>query len=643
MARIPEHIVEQIRQSTDIISVIGEVVMLRQRGRNYIGLCPFHNEKTPSFNVNHERGIYKCFGCGKGGDAVKFHMDYYKQSYGEALRALAEKAGIRLEEDHSTDSISNFDIAYSALYQAANFYQCLLMKHEGYSALEYVRGRGFTADTIEKFMLGYAPDTWDFLTKELRIQGFTEETLTDTGLVVRKEETGRIYDRFRGRLMFPIHNEVGRVIGFGARQLADDGMGKYINSPQGLVYDKSKVLYGIAQAKEEIRRKGYVILTEGYADVITVWQAGFKNVVASSGTALTREQLRLLARYTTHLKCVYDADNAGINAALRGTELALEEGFDVDIVRLPQGDDPDSIIRTKGAEAFARALEQAVSFIDFKADIAKQQGLLATPRGQTQAVRGLVETIAKVSDRIKRDFMVQSLAQRFGLRETDVHKELAEALRSQMRTRKGGSTDRQTHTRSEITQGRQSIIREEMQTVEEQEVPTTETSIELYPEEEKLLRVMLTLQEAIPHITEVLQVQAKHFITPSAQKLYMRIVEVASTQANDILHTLIADESLSQEEEEMITGFAIESEAPSTYWKEQLSVVVPDETRQMVDDCARGLILRLLEQELVALQIAQKKNPEEFSGFERYMQILEAKRRIEAQRGLELAEPIDSL
>lgn len=685
MARIPEHIVEQIRQSTDIVTIISEVVMLKQRGRNYIGLCPFHGEKTPSFNVNQERGIYKCFGCGKGGDAVKFLMEYHKLGYGEALRSLADRAGIRLEETASdgSDSANKYDLVYSALKSTAHLFQELLMKHEGLDALRYIRTREFSADTIQKFALGYAPNAWDVITKELTAQGYTEETLLSAGLVVKKEGTGRVYDRFRNRVMFPIHNEVGRVIGFGARQLEEDGMGKYINSAQGLVYDKSKVLYGLFQAKEEIRRKGFALLTEGYADVITVWQAGFKNVIASSGTALTKEQLRLLARYCTHIKLVYDADTAGINAALRGMDTALEEGFDIDIVRLPKGEDPDSMIRTKGIEAFERAVQSTASLVAFKADVMDSQGLLSTPRGQTQAVRSILDTIAKVPDRLKRDFMVKQLAQLFALRETDVHQELESILRhhtQQQRrnqSREQHRTDRTTlHTTttahhhtdttatSHIVDGRQTILRTAHHSSTDQHIHDGATPLpffdtphsandddrlrvsqlqELFVEEETLLRSMLTIKECIPHITDVLCIQKHHFSSETAQILFQAILSAAQHSA-DPLHILIADESLPEDYGMLIAGFAIQTETPSIQWKEQFDVEIPDETKIVIDDCARELILRRLRTEANTLQHTIQQSPDLAKDlFFRCISIDKTRRIIEQTRGHSLDVAIETL
>jgi DNA primase len=320
--RIPDQIIEQIRHDTDIVEVISDFVVLKKRGRNFLGLCPFHNEKTPSFNVLPEKGIFKCFGCGKGGDAITFLREHQKISYPEALKLLAERLGISLPDDtddHAQGESNRYENAYNVLRLAGNFFYKNLYADIGSEALQYVRLRGFSEETVKKFALGFSPDSFSATMSELKALGVSEEALLDAGLVGKKEETGRVYDRFRGRLMFPIQNPTGRVIGFGGRRMNDEdtASAKYLNSPQSLVYNKSEVLYGIFQAKDALRQLGYAILVEGYADLLSVHQAGFQNVVASSGTALTKEQLRLLSRFCKRIKIVYDSDKAGINAALR--------------------------------------------------------------------------------------------------------------------------------------------------------------------------------------------------------------------------------------------------------------------------------------------------------------------------------------
>ncbi len=356
--RINNETADRIKQTADIVEVIGDFVSLKKRGANYIACCPFHNEKTPSFNVNPVRQIYKCFGCGAAGDSVKFVMDIEGVSYGEALRHLAQKYHIEVEEEEQTPEEvlrqNERDSLYIVLNFAQKHYQKLLLEHEEGQAigLSYFRNRGFNDPTIKAFGLGYSLNEWDGLTKEAAQRGYNPELLQKAGLTLHKEGTNdRYYDRFRGRVMFPIHNVSGKVIAFGARILINDkNQPKYINSPETDVYHKSKILYGIYQAKNAIRQEDVCYLVEGYTDVISLHQAGIQNVAASSGTSLTEEQIKLIARFTQNITILYDGDAAGIKAALRGLDMVLEEGLNVSLVTLPDGEDPDSYVYKVGAE-----------------------------------------------------------------------------------------------------------------------------------------------------------------------------------------------------------------------------------------------------------------------------------------------------
>jgi DNA primase len=295
---------------------------------------------------------------------------------------------------------------------------------EGKIALEYFRHRGFTEATIRKFGLGYSRNTWDDLVNLIRSKGRDPALFDKAGLILTRED-GSYYDRFRGRGMFPLFSPAGRPIGFGARKLReDDPLGKYINSPETPIFNKSRNLYGLFQSREALRDKGVAIMVEGYADLISVFQAGIENIVASSGTALTEEQIHLIGRYAKSIVLVYDGDSAGSAATARGADLIIEHGLDVSIATLPSGEDPDTFVRKQGKDAFADLIAHAVSFLDFKAESFRNAGMLHTPEGKTQAVRSLVQTIAKVKDEIKRTFMVQSVAERYGLYESVLYKEL---------------------------------------------------------------------------------------------------------------------------------------------------------------------------------------------------------------------------
>ncbi|HWP81411.1 MAG TPA: DNA primase [Bacteroidota bacterium] len=423
--RIPPETIDQIRDANDIVEIIGGFVRLRKRGKNYIGLCPFHQEKTPSFTVSQEKQMYHCFGCGKGGNVFTFVMETEKVSFVEAVRSLAERVGIALPSESGDARSSEIENLYNVCRAAGLFFHRNLETSEGTTALEYFRGRGFSEETIKTFGLGYALNSWDGLINHAKREGLNPEYLLKAGLV-RTRDDGSMYDYFRGRAMFPILSTSGRVLGFGARKIRSDDPieGKYINSPETPIYNKSRILFGLFHTKESIRSEERALLVEGYADLISLFQAGVQNVVASSGTALTSEQLQLLGRYSKKLVLVYDADSAGSSAAVRGIDLALGQDFDVQVAELPEGEDPDTFVRKHGAAEFRALVARSVSLIDFKMGRFRAAGHLTTPEGQAQAVRSVVQSIAKMKDELKRSFYVKEVAQKYELYESVLHREL---------------------------------------------------------------------------------------------------------------------------------------------------------------------------------------------------------------------------
>ncbi|MDD2279608.1 MAG: DNA primase, partial [Bacteroidales bacterium] len=344
--------VDRINAAADVVEVIKDYVSLKKRGVNYIGLCPFHNEKTPSFSVSPSKGIYKCFGCGKGGNAVNFIMEHDQMSYVEALKYLANKYNIEFEEKELTPEEikqrTQRDSLMVVTAWAQGYFTDTLHKHsEGKSiGLSYFRERGFRDDIVEKFQLGYSLEQRDALTEAAQRLGYKKEYLVKAGLSIERDD-GSAFDRFFGRVIFPIHSISGRVIAFGGRIMKTDAKAaKYLNSPESEIYHKSNVLYGIYFAKKAITQTDKCYLVEGYTDVISMHQAGIENVVASSGTALTTEQIRLIKRFTPNITVLYDGDTAGINASIRGIDLILEEGLNVKIVLLPEGQDPDNYAKS---------------------------------------------------------------------------------------------------------------------------------------------------------------------------------------------------------------------------------------------------------------------------------------------------------
>lgn len=421
--RINPETVERIKQAADIVEVVGDYVSLKKRGSNYTACCPFHNEKTPSFNVNPARQIFKCFGCGAAGDAVKFVMDVDGIGYGEALRHLAQKYSIEVQEEVLTDEQEQRQNARESLYIVLNFaknffQQQLTDTEEGQAiALSYLKERGFNETIRKKFELGYSPDVWDALTQAAIAKGYNADLLEKAGLLIRREGSASGgYDRFRGRVIFPIHSVAGKVIAFGARILKTDPNAKghqpkYLNSPETDVYHKSDVLYGIYQAKNTIRQLDVCYLVEGYTDVVSLHQAGIENVVASSGTSLTVEQIRLISRFTPNVTILYDGDAAGIKAALRGLDLVLEEGLNVSIVTFPNGEDPDSYVQRVGAEAFKKHLQSAArDFITFKTQT-QLEDAGDDPFRKAAVITDVVGSIVKIPDAIKRQIFFRRTAE----------------------------------------------------------------------------------------------------------------------------------------------------------------------------------------------------------------------------------------
>jgi len=405
--------VDRIMEATDIVEVIGEFVQLKKRGANYVGLSPFVNERTPSFTVSPAKGIFKDFSSGKGGSAITFLMELEKFTYPEALKWLAKKYGIEVEETvDTTENLEEQNRRESLMivsgYAAKFFHESLLDTEDGRSiGLSYFKERGFNSETIKKFELGYSPDQWEAFTGSAIKEGYQEEFLVESGLSV-KRDNGTLYDRYRGRVMFPIHSFTGRVIAFGGRTLkTDKNVPKYVNSPESEIYHKSNILYGLYFAKKAIREEDNCYLVEGYADVISVHQAGIENVVASSGTSLTVEQIRLIGRLTKNITILYDGDAAGVKASLRGLDMILEEGLNVKVVLFPDGHDPDSYVQKFGTAGFKKHIDDnKKDFILFKTSILLNEAG-TDPLRRAEIIREVVESIAKIPDSIKASVFIQ--------------------------------------------------------------------------------------------------------------------------------------------------------------------------------------------------------------------------------------------
>ncbi len=435
---IPANTVASIIETARIEEVVGDFVSLKRRGSNLIGLCPFHQEKTPSFTVSPAKGIFKCFGCGKAGDSTRFIMEHEHYSYPEALRYLAKKYNIEIEEREQTAeelvALNERERMFNLNSFAQQYFTSQLFEQEEGRAigLSYFKERDFRESIIKKFQLGYNPDQRDSMSRFAVNQGYTPDILLKTGLSTGTEE--RLYDRFQGRVIFPIHNLTGKVIGFGGRILqSDKSKAKYLNSPESEIYNKSKTLYGIYFAKNAISKLDNCLLVEGYTDVISMHQAGIENVVASSGTSLTTEQIRLVRRYTKNITMLYDGDKAGINASLRGTDMILEEGMNVRVVLLPEGEDPDSFVRkNRTAEVEAYIKKESKDFISFKTNLLLEEAA-NDPIRKAGLVKEIVETIALIPDAIYRSVYVKECSRLMDVEEQTLMNELNKLLRNRLR------------------------------------------------------------------------------------------------------------------------------------------------------------------------------------------------------------------
>ena len=412
-------IVEQVKSSVDIVKVIGEHVRLKKLGGSgkYIGICPFHQEKTPSFNVHAAHQYYKCFGCGVGGDIFKFVMEIERVTFFEALKMLAERNGIPMpKRAEYSDPDSKLRGGLLEMHEiAAQLFHANLMSPGGSEARAYLAKRGVTPGQVEEFSLGFSLDSWDQIARRLQDERFPADQLEKSGLVMRRQEGNGFYDRFRGRLMFPIHNEAGKAIAFGGRAIKPGDEPKYLNSAETEIYKKSFVLYNLHRAKEAVRKQEHVVLVEGYMDAIGVYSAGVKEVVASCGTALTNTQVRVLKKHATSIVVNFDPDSAGSNAAAKSIQMLLEEGMRVRVLELDGGLDPDEYVRRHGAEGYRERLKRASGYFHWLADRARKKFDMNSSEGRIAGLQFLLPSIQRVSDKLERATIAEEVASYLGV------------------------------------------------------------------------------------------------------------------------------------------------------------------------------------------------------------------------------------
>lgn len=544
--------VDEIKDKVNIVDVVGQVVPLKRAGANYQGLCPFHGEKTPSFSVSEQKQFFHCFGCGVGGDVIKFVEMYYHLDFKEAVERLAGQYGIPVEWGRGDTNAGEREELYAINREAAiYFYRCLRAGKNRGSL--YAAERGLTPETLHTFGIGYAPDAWTGLYNHLKDKGVAEEKMIALGLVSKSKD--RCYDKFRDRLIFPIQNTAGKIIGFGGRILGE-GRPKYLNSQETPIFLKKNNLYGLYQSKQEVVAKDRIILVEGYMDAVSLYQAGIHNVAASLGTALTDNQVRLVKRYTKNAVLSYDSDDAGVRAALRGMDIFQAEGMDVRVLHVTDGKDPDDFIKKNGREAFQRLVDASLGYADYKIHYLEGQYDLSTDRGRVGFLEAAARVLLKLGP-VEADMYTKELAERYGISR--------EAIRREM---EGGRAEEER---------RQQTVRPPAREAGKEERPA------LRPQERTLLKLLLEEPSYLAREEE----NEKVLTTPGAAAIYTALHEVYKEGDKVAVRSVM--EHLEEEDQALLTS--VENGMP-----------LPGDTETVYRDCvqkAEREALKRREKELI--------------------------------------------
>jgi len=565
---VNDEIINEIKQKADIVDVISEYISLRRSGSNFKALCPFHDDRNPSLMVSPSKQIYKCFVCGAGGNVITFVRDYAKVSFNDAIKIVADKYGIKInyyQSDDSKKKENRFDLIHKVLEYSEEYYHKLLFTPEGKIAYDYLKGRGFSDSIIEKFKLGYAPDSWDRGLNEFKRLNFNIEIIKAAKLALTKENSDYTFDTFRGRLMFPIKDIMGRTIAYGARKLLDtDKAGKYINSPDSEVYNKSKTLFGLSEAKREITLKKEVIIVEGYADLLTMVQYGFNNVVAPCGTAFTTEQAQILKRLCDNIIFMFDGDKAGQLAARRSIEIALTYNLNMKIVTLPEGEDPDTLLKNRGKDALLRYISNSDNFIDF---ILKTEKLkIAEPQGKAIVAREILQLINIIPDKFTHDDYIQRLAGLLSLsigqlkQLYDEKSRLIEKNNAGMQTNQNPSKYINTPYKSILpnTKSNVTIVNSNHQIFSEAAQQITESEL-------AVLKLLLIHNDPLSLIESKYDIHVEYFHTELGQNLFSIIYEYAYDRKN-ILEEILFDEEIGDFYINLLLSIAMPTEEFSSDW-----------------------------------------------------------------------------
>jgi len=595
---IPQDKISEILDHARIEEVVGEFVSLKKRGVNLLGLCPFHNEKTPSFTVSPAKGIYKCFGCGAAGNTVNFIMQHEQYTYPEALRYLADKYNIEIEEKEESEEEKKARDERESLFAVNSFAQKHFTKNlwetqEGRSVgYSYFQERGFSDKTIKDFQLGYSPSEWDNFTKKALSSGYKKEYLEKTGLTIVKPHQS--YDRFRNRVIFPIHNLAGRIVGFGGRILTNEkNKPKYLNSPESEIYNKRKILYGIYFAKSAIVKEDRCHLVEGYTDVISLYQAGVKNVVASSGTSLTEEQIRLIKRYTQNVVILYDGDPAGLKASFRGIDMFLEQGMNVKIVLFPEGEDPDSYARSHPSSETKAFIEtNSEDFLTFKSKLLLRE-TKNDPVAKANAIEEIAHSISMIPNMLQRDEYIKATWENLGIDQQKLSFRVNK-LRSDRFYKKNKQQKPE--------------LREEEKPPQEEE---NRVFVEQYPHEDELIRLLLQYGNYLVSVNngeDYYDISVAEFIINEILHIDYRFKVQANQEIFDTFHQkinedVIPDDSFflnmqKQEISKKVVDLVSEKYTLSENWEKQMGIFTErehDHLKQTVESLIWDMKSRDLE------------------------------------------------
>ncbi len=594
---ISRETIDDVKSRIDIVDVISDFVSLKKSGANYKALSPFTSEKTPSFFVVPSKGIFKDFSSGKGGDAVTFVMEHEGLTYVEAIRYLAKKYSVEIKETRASEEQQAAQSEREGLYVLMNYardyyHDKLLHSDEGQSiGLSYFRERGFNDRDIQKFELGYALEGWENFSKDAIQKGYSKELLEKTGLVVKKED-GSTYDRFRGRVIFPIHNLSGKVVAFGARMMGKDkNQPKYINSPETDIYHKSDILYGLHMAKNVARQHDNCYLVEGYTDVISMHQCDVQNVVASSGTALTDGQIKLIRRFTENITVLFDGDAAGIKAALRGIDMILQGGLNVRVVLFPDGEDPDSYSRKVGTAAFQAFLKQHTQdFVSFKAGLYAKEAA-GDPIRKAESIKEIVTSIALIPDAVKRSVYIQETSSLLKISETVLLAELNKVLISERRKRE--------QDKLRAREGEEAIHELTEEVIDQEVRIDLESVVKL--QERETIRLLLKyadrkLTDQVLGLFLVNELDDVQFINPVYKKIFNKFIDAAE-QGSQIDTTQLLHDG-DAEVKSVVAGLMVEKYSLSPHWQDKYKIFVPreeDNLERMAVTNVRRLKYRLVQ------------------------------------------------